>query len=358
VGNILRPGDPELFLQKFEGRTDRYALQTPLTGPACGWSACTSGPGHYHQVHKRLTVGAVEEHLLGTADGRYTIGAYTVGAGNMTRLLVWDIDDGSIDTALLVCETLHELGVGAEKVYLEFSGRRGYHVWLLLERPMDAEPAYRAAQAVVQASGQEYMEAYPKQPALTGKGYGNCIKLPWGVHAANNGWSRSVLEPAPGWRYPEWRDVAWTTEDDVRRLAQTYRETVRPEAPALVAAGSPLPPCMHRVLHEGVDKGMRDVAGYTLARHARKNGLTEDEALARLLAASQHFSGVPAPTEAWARTKVRNAYRTQGGIDCTQPFLHNPSNLLCSSLCPRYRTIPGALATSDAPEGSAHARHE
>jgi hypothetical protein len=69
---------------------------------------------------------------------------------------------------------------------IEFSGGKGFHFWFFFELPVEARRAKRALERiVVEVRGDVSsfaFEVFPKQEALSGKGLGNLVKLPLGIH--------------------------------------------------------------------------------------------------------------------------------------------------------------------------------
>lgn len=69
---------------------------------------------------------------------------------------------------------------------IEFSGGKGYHFWFLFSRPVPAAAARRLLNGLAGAVSGDLtafsLEVFPKQDRLSGKGLGNLVKLPLGVH--------------------------------------------------------------------------------------------------------------------------------------------------------------------------------
>jgi hypothetical protein len=69
---------------------------------------------------------------------------------------------------------------------IEFSGGKGYHFWFLFSRPVPAAAARRLLTGLAGAVSADLsafsLEVFPKQDRLSGKGLGNLVKLPLGVH--------------------------------------------------------------------------------------------------------------------------------------------------------------------------------
>ncbi len=69
---------------------------------------------------------------------------------------------------------------------IEFSGGKGFHFWFFFEPAAEASFARgilsRISHVVCEDLSAFNMEVFPKQDTLTGKGLGNLVKLPLGVH--------------------------------------------------------------------------------------------------------------------------------------------------------------------------------
>ena len=73
---------------------------------------------------------------------------------------------------------------------IEFSGRRGYHVWIFFNRPLPASFVMKLMPLItikqnpkLSATGEsDFYEFFPKQATTSNKGLGNLIKLPLGLH--------------------------------------------------------------------------------------------------------------------------------------------------------------------------------
>lgn len=164
-------------LAKFVGRSNPYAIQLDN--------------GSYIPVHKPITLLDLKQHL----EGSKTLGTYVIREDGLVSYGVVDIDGEANDL-----EPLRKLG---EEVYslfpefsrvLEFSGRRGFHIWIFTSTPV--QPAY--IRELIKTRFREYgisltIEIFPKQDKLTGKGLGNLVKLPCGKHK-KGGFSEIIKE--------------------------------------------------------------------------------------------------------------------------------------------------------------------
>jgi hypothetical protein len=80
-------------------------------------------------------------------------------------------------------EAAAELG---SKPLIEFSGGKGYHFWFFFDSPAPARHARGFLNRIVKPLEKDLtvfgFEVFPKQDTLTGKGFGNLVKLPLGIH--------------------------------------------------------------------------------------------------------------------------------------------------------------------------------
>ena len=152
-------------IDKFIGRKDRYAIQQ------------TSGA--YFVVNKPIDDKVLKEHL----DGLKTIATYVLDENNMVSFGCIDVDVeiSELDEALKLSEHIYSLFPEFERA-LEFSGRRGYHIWIFLKQKEPAEFVKDLINTRLRMYGYNKIEVFPKQIKLSGKGYGNCVKVPMGIH--------------------------------------------------------------------------------------------------------------------------------------------------------------------------------
>lgn len=134
-----------------------------------------------------VTTRIVKAHL----DGALTCGAYQLGEDGYTAK--WgclDFDDHGLcsvdelqDAARVAQMSLESLGLPS---YFEASGGNGWrcHLWTFFAEPVPAiklRVVYQAALEQAGLEGKPYIERFPKQ-ARALNGYGNLVKVPFGVH--------------------------------------------------------------------------------------------------------------------------------------------------------------------------------
>jgi len=193
LASLVNPPDGDIarFLALFSGREDVHARQ---------WFSPRKGVGGYSPVDGPLTPRLVRQHLFGDE----TLGVYPIRLDGTCVFFALDLDltSSAIEWARRgpgeaqeIRERLHsaiEHGLdtcrrlGLEPL-VEDSGYKGRHFWFFLERPERASHVHAVVKAVAAAIEDDLpagisIEVFPKQARRKGKGYGNLIKLPLGIH--------------------------------------------------------------------------------------------------------------------------------------------------------------------------------
>lgn len=208
------------FATLFAGREDVYARQ---------WCRPDDRRVGYTPVHEPLTPAVIRQHLLGS----FTVGVYPIRLDQTATWFAIDLDIRSTDletarrdhayatelreqmrsTGTAILQALRELGLDP---LFENSGYKGRHYWVFLQQPQEARVLHHLGrmllarlQTLLPASFS--LEFFPKQARRSGKGLGNLIKLPLGIHQKTG--YRSVLLDDAG------RPVA----DPYRRLRSAER---------------------------------------------------------------------------------------------------------------------------------------
>lgn len=188
----------ERYMELFSGREDCFARQ---------WVNKEEQKAGYYPVRRPLEPTDVEDHL----SGRMTYGIYLLRQDATVKTAVIDIDlaqpfraskVSSADAARVkrerdwllrrIQELSMEMGL---RPIPEFSGGKGFHFWYCFETPVSAAFARGALESIRKAVASDVstfaLEVFPKQDHLSGKGLGNLVKLPLGVHRATG--KRSLL---------------------------------------------------------------------------------------------------------------------------------------------------------------------
>lgn len=198
------PRDEEIvrFLELFRGREDVHARQ---------WYDRRRGVG-YAPVHQPLTPKVVRDHLLGDD----TIGVYPIRVDGTATFFALDLDiqRRALDAAQSDRDAMQRLRADAADAglaartklralgfepLLEDSGYKGRHLWVFLSQPEDAAVLHRLGTLLVPYLGLDLpdglaYEFFPRQSRRSGKGLGNLIKLPLGIHRRSGQRSRLLDE--------------------------------------------------------------------------------------------------------------------------------------------------------------------
>ncbi len=178
------------FLALFSGREDVHARQWARPG----------GDGGYSPVREPLTPAVARNHLLGS----YTVGVYPIRLDATATFFALDLDidraaleraQGDPALARRLRDQVRSAGLrlraevgdlGLQPLF-EDSGYKGRHLWVFLEQPETAEVLHFFGRRILAWQAGRlpdglHLEYFPKQASLKGKGLGNLIKLPLGVH--------------------------------------------------------------------------------------------------------------------------------------------------------------------------------
>ena len=156
----------EQIYKLFCHRTDTFAVQ--------------SKTGAYYPVKREITLDDIQNHL----DGKITIGVYCLAKDNTVKWSCVDLDGDESDLRQtdLKSQQIYELFKDYPRIR-EFSGRRGYHVWIFFKNPVPAIFAKTLVKARTHLVGSTNFEIFPKQVELNeARLYGNLVKLIYAVH--------------------------------------------------------------------------------------------------------------------------------------------------------------------------------
>ena len=179
----------DMYLGIFSGREDCFARQ---------WANKEESKHGYVPVRRPMEAADIEEHLI----GRKTYGIYLLDSMSRVRTAVIDADlvkelrEGKLKAeeknlikkeGIYLIERLKEISEESGLYpFIEFSGGKGFHLWYFFQTPVDAKAARAALDAVVKVFSRDlsafHLEVFPKQDKLKGKGLGNLVKLPLGIH--------------------------------------------------------------------------------------------------------------------------------------------------------------------------------
>jgi len=137
----------------------------------------------------------LEKHLK----GEVTLGTYQLDKCNKVKWLVFDVDPEHVDkpkeTAnALVTACISNTRFPKRSVLLEASRYPdfSFHIWILFLNPIPAKAAKWLGVKILEFSNinPKDVELFPKQVEIGSDGFGNCVKLPLGLHRAAKKWSQ------------------------------------------------------------------------------------------------------------------------------------------------------------------------
>lgn len=159
-----------------------------LVGNPAAYAVQRDDGNGYYPVRSHLDNYVLKQHLA----GEMTVGTY-INTGNVARTLIFDIDELDLQPAKRIVDSLIELGVPLRSTGIEFSGSKGYHVWVVMATYVSASDLRRVGRAVT-ALAEVDCEVFPKQDEV--RDLGNLVKLPGGVHH-KTGKRAEMLTPWP-----------------------------------------------------------------------------------------------------------------------------------------------------------------
>lgn len=196
-------------------------------------------------------VPITDELLMWHMDGRVTVGTYVLQY-DKARFFAFDIDDQDIHMARSLATICRQQGFAPG---IEFSGRKGYHVWVLLDQWYPAVDVKHVADHIAQLAGFNG-EVFPKQTVA--KELGNLIKLPLGVHRVTGVRSRFLSEPAPA-------------APSVFTQALVLAPSTKPQTSGKLTEFER--PCLHSMQVDPPGEGERNHAMYQFVALMRRAGL-------------------------------------------------------------------------------------
>lgn len=177
------------YLDLFSGREDCFARQ---------WVDKQEKKQGYVPVRRPMEHQDLEDHFRGFK----TYGMYLLRTDGTVKTGVIDLDlakkyrdekPGTVDKNKVkrelyfclerICELSEKAGF---RPLIEFSGGKGYHFWYFFNTPVKPEKVRSALEDIRRYVAGDIsafsMEVFPKQDYLKGKGLGNLVKLPLGIH--------------------------------------------------------------------------------------------------------------------------------------------------------------------------------
>ncbi len=162
------------------------------------WAKAVKEGGEIKYPHQfqPLTSDLVEAHIA----GNITLGAMLLQpSAHNAKAGAIDIDcprdAADLHSALALAKKIQQVGSDRGLYsYIEFSGNRGFHLWLFAAEPLPGATWIRALKNLAATAGFQAKEIFPNDPLKESK----CIKLPGGLHLKSR--RRCGFIPAD----PEW----------------------------------------------------------------------------------------------------------------------------------------------------------
>lgn len=260
----------------FVPREDRYGVQ---------WHH--SGRTGYRAVRDTMTDDVIARHLR----GEITIGAYAMVPGRC-QWLAFDFDDMDLSPVQQLKRVFRRRGV---RGYIEFSGRKGWHLWLFLTGQEENRTLRQIGHTALQIAGLDDVEVFPKQDVVVSRP-GNLIKLPLGIHRATARRCLFVDDDGQACRdqFEMLRNVERTSLDCLQEAFPMKTRTRSESNRVRRTATTPpmIKPCVRALIREGVPEGYRNRSGFLVASEMRRIG-TDRTAAAGVLAAWNERSKPP-----------------------------------------------------------------
>ena len=248
--------------------SELYYKVTKIFGKKYAIAYLSNGELAYKPATEDLTEAILQQHL----DGKLTVACYQIQNNEYVHWLGWDVDTReNIDSAKNLVLKLSEFLTSSDiPHHVEFSGRKGYHVFILLDQLISAYVAKLFVNSVrdrlgLPKSGHTHVEAFPKQAKIREHKSGSAIKLPCGLHPVSRKFSFFV-------DFPNW--------DNVKEFRTVLEETC-PAEKILKFLDAHI--SQHEELLQSIAEewqaGTRHEFALALAGFCRKSGWEEDEVI-------------------------------------------------------------------------------
>ncbi len=217
-----------LFMQLFRGRDDAFARQ---------WVDKNHEKQGYIPIRHPLMPSDVSDHLA----GRKTYGIYLLDSDSQVHTGVIDVDlkkplrdskqykkhkDTIRRESIFLHQRIFELAQRHNLTCIaEVSGGKGYHFWFPLSEPVDARIMRKALQQFSSGLGSDtscfHLEIFPKQDRISGKGFGNLVKLPMGIHRGSGkpSWLVQAADRELFSQFEYLRSLTPSTPEELTKLA-------------------------------------------------------------------------------------------------------------------------------------------
>ena len=304
---------------------------------------------NYDRKTDELTEDIVLQHLQGSK----TVSVFPIAEDDTVKWLCFDVDiSPQTKRAIKQGEMTHEDAIRKAQqtvrtlvrfLYrvgipfrVEFSGNKGYHVWIFFDSPVPTHKAYDLGQSVlvrVEVDPALAVEVFPKHRSINDAAVGNALKMPLGLHQKTQVrcfFVKNTFEPYKD----QWKiltDVKFLTEPAIDAILEEYQVKDVVQSAPTETKFLPNFVCLTEIMEQGAHDGVRDEGIFQVACYLRSRNIPEDLAEG-LLAAVNEKSPDPLP-EAIVEIKLKSAY-SKGYFPnpCRNPMFDS----ICSSQCSRF----------------------
>lgn len=255
----------KIFRDRLVQRADCYPVQYSNNG------------GGYNVIRDELTDQIIKRHLKGDQ----TIGLYG-SAMSHSKWLCIDVDEIEESSIREVQNHARRFGIP----YLtEFSGKKGYHLWIFFDKPYPNR--------IIRALASEFAfghEVFPKQDYILPNGLGSLVKAPLGKHQLSGNWCLFVdkdLKPEKD-QYGTLANVMQVNPiqiirdnlPDIWAKVKGENEVAPEKAQIQGVSGIPIiKDCVRIGIMKGVSAGERNQVGHIIATELRNANLDKEHAV-------------------------------------------------------------------------------
>lgn len=316
------------MLDLFGARLDDYAVQTE--------------DGRYRRTRQPLTPDVLARHLR----GEETCGAYVLDENGMGLWTLVDLDAMEREWLERLFNAGVALGIRPDAMLREFSGSKGYHLWVFMAEKTPGPQLQKIGQIIVERSGvprtdsrylhpsgqpRVLIEIYPKTTDMsaTPESMGQLVKLPLGIHRKTGQLAMPLDVTGP---------VAPLTPAEVDQVLAPWANVEFLQTGGAASAAPPLPgtakhtpyPCTESMLGSTWGEGGRNSVVFLLAKRLHVAGYSLDEAIDYISRwASDHLQ--PNLSAREIRSTVRSGFNYTS-MDCLNPDVVPH----CKVSCPIY----------------------
>jgi len=177
----------KILYNRFFSKTDNYAI------------AVIDETVKYNPIPGKPAPSQILAHIRGET----VLGAYNLLPDNLVSWGAFDVDSTKLSVAKVLAKQIVEI-LGNVPHSIEYSGRKGYHIFLWLDKLYPAAEVQRVLLGIRDSvgaprAGDPHVEVYPKQASLSANlEVGNLIKVPLGKHPVSDNFSMFV-DPEKDW---------------------------------------------------------------------------------------------------------------------------------------------------------------